>query len=79
MNEIPSRRFAQFIWFRCRTINTGGRFLDPEWAEKAFRMCNSFKDSPQDNKPVETDGKYQALLMGMLFKPLNDMKDYRGS
>jgi len=33
---IFSKRFAKFLFYRCRTVNTEGRFVGPEWAERIF-------------------------------------------
>jgi len=37
MNPKLSKRFLKFLFFKCRTVGTGGRFLGPEWAERVCR------------------------------------------
>ena len=41
-----SRRFAQFVFFKCRTVNTGGRFLGPEWARIAINKVLKYNNDP---------------------------------
>ena len=36
MNENISKRFECFLFYKWRTVNTGGRFLGPEWARLAL-------------------------------------------
>lgn len=56
---------------------SGVRFCDS--CIKDLEYESRVKPTPPHNKTVEFDGKYLGLLLGMLFKPLEDMKDYRGS
>jgi len=37
MKLQPSIRFIKFLLYKCRTFGTNGRFLGPEWAERAYR------------------------------------------
>jgi len=36
MNQNISKRFAKFLFLKCRTTNTCGRFIGPEWARLAL-------------------------------------------
>ena len=55
MNELPSHRLSKFLFFKCRTMNTGGRFIGPEWAERVYRMCGGFPNIEQANNADEPD------------------------
>jgi hypothetical protein len=38
----PSTRFIDFVFFKCRTVGTGGRFIGPEWAGLVYNRNVSF-------------------------------------
>jgi hypothetical protein len=40
--DRPSKRFIDFIVFRCRTIATGGIFVGPKWAEPIYKKYSRF-------------------------------------
>lgn len=34
-----SERFVKFVMFKCRIGNTGGVFIGPEWARRAYNKA----------------------------------------
>lgn len=60
----------------------GHSALDREWGCALYPdlrcPCCHIKEK-KHNKPLEFDSKYMRLLLGMLFKPFNNMSKYRGS
>lgn len=65
------------------TCSCGGSFEtegnDVHCGLEFTKFLDAHKKCRKYNKPLELDRKYLSLLMGMLFKPIIDMKDYWGS
>ena len=42
MGGRPSKRFVEFVAFKCRTLGTGGVFIGPEWAKPVYHKYRHF-------------------------------------